>query len=50
MKEKNDSINCDVLACKHNVNGCGCRLDAIKISTDCTDCTCCESFHAKQDQ
>ncbi|MBO7526094.1 MAG: DUF1540 domain-containing protein [Clostridia bacterium] len=50
MKEINNSIRCDVYSCTHNVNGCNCSLPSVKISTDCTDCTCCQSFHCKQDQ
>ena len=43
----NSSINCDVCTCKHNVSGFNCSLRTIKIGKDCTDCTCCESFSAK---
>ena len=50
MNENNHSILCDVRLCRHNVDGCNCSLDAVKITTDCTDCTCCDSFNAKQDQ
>ena len=50
MKELNASIRCDVRNCKHNVNGCNCCLNSVKISTDCTDCTCCESFSHVQEQ
>ncbi|MBO4572313.1 MAG: DUF1540 domain-containing protein [Clostridia bacterium] len=47
MELHNNSVNCDVCTCKHNVNGYGCCLNKIKITKDCTDCTCCDSFSAK---
>ncbi|MBR1890945.1 MAG: DUF1540 domain-containing protein [Clostridia bacterium] len=47
MRDYNSVIKCDVCACKHNVGGNGCCLNNVKISTDCTDCTCCQSFSAK---
>ena len=47
MEHCNYSVKCDVCTCKHNVNGYGCSLNTVKISRDCTDCTCCESFSAK---
>ena len=50
MNEVNHSIKCDVRLCRHNENGCNCKLEQIKVTTDCTDCTCCDSFDAKQEQ
>jgi len=50
MEHCNYSIKCDVCACKHNVNGYGCCLSTVKIGKDCTDCTCCESFSAKDNE
>lgn len=50
MKDKNESILCDVHLCKHNVGGANCSLRSVKITTDCTDCTCCDSFDCKQEQ
>lgn len=47
MRNCNNSIKCDVCMCKHNVEGVGCSLDAIKVTTDCTDCTCCGSYSSK---
>ncbi|MGN0819268.1 MAG: DUF1540 domain-containing protein [Christensenellaceae bacterium] len=40
----NNSICCDVNACRHNKDGRNCSLERIKVGCGCHDCTCCESF------
>lgn len=40
-------IDCDVSNCMYNKLGRECTLNAIKITTDCTDLTCCGSFKQK---
>lgn len=40
----NDCIKCDVHSCKYNCNGKNCSLNQVKITTDCTDCTCCDNY------
>ncbi len=35
--EKNKGVCCDVSACDHNINGCDCALDEIKVTTGDTD-------------
>ena len=47
MEQVNHNVKCDVCTCKHNVSGFGCSLNSVRITTDCTDCTCCDSFSAK---
>lgn len=45
---KNNSIKCDVTACKHNEDGCNCQLQQIKVTCGCGDnCTCCQDFCEK---
>ena len=44
MENVNFSILCDVTRCKHNSNGKNCTINKIKVTSDCTDCTCCGSF------
>ena len=49
MNEKiNDGVCCDVCSCEHNSNGTKCKLGTIKITKDCTNCTCCESFKNRE--
>lgn len=44
--EKN-CIDCDVYSCIYNNLGKECTLKAVKITTDCTDLTCCGSYKNK---
>ncbi len=45
----NKGVLCDVTCCRHNEDGCKCRLDTIKVTNDCADCTCCGSFSKIED-
>ena len=47
MENINNGVMCDVCGCKHNENGCYCKLNKVRITTDCTDCTCCDSYTVK---
>ena len=57
MKNINESINCDIIACKHNANGEKCQLNYVDISA-CRPCSgedvhspadsMCASFENKQ--
>ena len=41
----NDSIKCDVKNCKHNVKGCNCCLESVKITCGCgKNRTCCGDY------
>ncbi len=40
-------IDCDVSNCIYNNLGKECTLSAVRITTDCTDLTCCGSFKQK---
>lgn len=45
---KNNSIKCDVTKCKHNSDGCNCRLESIKVTCGCGEnCTCCGDYDEK---
>ncbi len=46
MEELNCGIVCDVKKCRHNFNGKSCTLNTVKVSCDCEDCTCCESYES----
>ncbi|MBR6045582.1 MAG: DUF1540 domain-containing protein [Ruminococcus sp.] len=48
-----NSVRCDVSSCVHNVDGCACSADSIKVcctctSPDCADETLCRTFRARQ--
>lgn len=46
----NNSIKCDVTKCRHNLKGCNCQLDTIKVTCGCADNqTCCDSFSEKNE-
>ena len=47
--EKNNAIRCDVQKCCYNAQGCKCKLDTIKVTCGCKECTCCGSFKEKHD-
>lgn len=36
-KQTNSSICCDVCECVHNVDGCNCDMDTIKVTKGQTD-------------
>ena len=50
---KNFGVCCDVKQCRHNMDGCNCSLDKIKVTCDCTcdtcepECTCCGSYEER---
>ena len=45
---KNYCIKCDVTKCRHNVEGCNCRLDGISVTCgDGEQCTRCDSYAEK---
>ena len=45
MENYNRDIACNVNTCKHNYQGCNCKLNTIKVGCSCGDtCTCCESY------
>jgi len=46
MDSVNKCINCDVAHCKYNAMGRNCSLGKIKVSQNCKDGTCCESFES----
>ncbi|MBE7087401.1 MAG: DUF1540 domain-containing protein [Clostridiales bacterium] len=46
---RNFSIKCDVTGCRHNLEGCNCQLESIKVTCGCGDsCTCCNDYVAKE--
>lgn len=46
---KNCSVKCDVKGCKHNADGCNCRLDSVNITCGCGESrTCCGDFSEKE--
>ena len=47
MANINENIRCDVCSCAYNCEGKNCTLNQVKITTDCTDCTCCDSYSFK---
>ena len=49
MPFANENIRCDVNSCRHNCNGKNCSLAQVRITTDCTDCTCCDSYCYRED-
>ncbi|MBP5308969.1 MAG: DUF1540 domain-containing protein [Clostridia bacterium] len=49
MPFANENIRCDVNSCKHNCEGKNCSLAQVRITTDCTDCTCCDSYIYRED-
>ncbi len=44
MESFNHGIVCDVKKCKHNYSGKNCTLSTVKVTCDCEDCTCCDSY------
>ncbi len=48
MDQMNQGIRCDVNACEHNCDGMSCCLGTVKITCDCTGCTCCGDFKNKR--
>ena len=42
--DKNFCIKCDVTRCRHNADGCNCRLDAVKITCGNEACTRCDDY------
>ena len=42
-----NTIDCDVASCLYNCLGKECTLKGVKITTDCTDLTCCGSYKNK---
>lgn len=40
-------IDCDVYTCIYNKLGKECTLEAVRITTDCTELTCCGSYKNK---
>ena len=49
MASVNENIHCDVCNCAYNCEGKNCTLNQVKITTDCSDCTCCDSYSYKGD-
>ncbi len=42
---KNEAIKCEVTKCRHNLNGCNCKLSSIKVKCGCGEqCTCCGDY------
>ena len=48
MDQMNQGIRGDVNACEHNCDGMSCCLGTVKITCDCTGCTCCGDFKNKR--
>lgn len=44
MENYNHGVLCDVRKCRHNHSGKNCTLSTVKVTCDCEDCTCCDSF------
>ena len=44
---KNESIKCDVEKCRHNVKGCNCCLEKVKITCGGNAATRCGDFSEK---
>ena len=49
MASVNENIRCDVCNGAYNCEGKNCTLNQVKITTDCSDCTCCDSYSYKGD-
>lgn len=44
----NSGVRCDVTSCKHNEDGCDCRLKEISVECSCGEkCSCCGSYEEK---